>query len=48
VPGRKTIPVPLLYGSILLVVVLLTTGNEWISPNYMPNDGMFVSKDDVT
>ena len=107
--GRKTIPAPLLYGSILLVVVLLvvaiwgfggfkrrtdilkttppgtfvhtgpyefrfteataqhekdfngtlywqvvmigegrTTGNESISPNYMPNDGMFVSKDDVT
>jgi hypothetical protein len=109
VSGRKTIPAPLLYGSILLVVVLLvvaiwgfggfkrrtdilktrppgtlfttglyefrfteataqhekdfngtlywqvvmtgegrTTGNESISPNYMPNDGMFVSKDDVT
>jgi hypothetical protein len=25
-----------------------TTGNESISPNYMPSDGMFVSKDDVT
>jgi hypothetical protein len=107
--GRKAIPAPLLYGSILLALVLLvvaiwgfggfkrrtdilktvapgalfttgpyefrfteataqhwtdydgtvyweivmvgegrTTGKESISPSYMPNSGMFVSKDDVT
>ena len=106
---RQTIPAPLLYGSILLVLVLLvvavwgfggfkkrtdilktvppgtlfttgpyefrfteataqhkknfdgtlfwqivmigegrTTGNDSISPSYMPNSGMFISKDDAT
>jgi hypothetical protein len=106
---RQTIPAPLLYGSIVLVLVLLvvaiwgfggfkkrtdilktvppgtlfttgpyefrfteataqhkknfdgtlfwqvvmigegrTTGNESISPSYMPNSGMFISKDDGT
>jgi hypothetical protein len=107
--GRKTIPAPLLYGSILLALALLvvaiwgfggfkkrtdvlettppgalfttgpyefrfteataqhwtdydgtvywkvtmvgegrTTGKESIGPSYLPNSGMFVSKDDVT
>jgi len=37
-----------LYWQVVMTGEGRTTGNESISPNYMPNDGMFVSKDDVT
>ena len=37
-----------LYWQVVMVGEGRTTGNESISPNYTPSDGMFVSKDDVT
>ena len=39
-------------GTLFWQVVMIgegrTTGNESISPSYMPNSGMFISKDDAT
>ena len=37
-----------LYWQVVMIGEGRTIGNESISPNYMPNDGMFGSKDDVT
>lgn len=36
------------YWKVVMVGEGRTTGQESISPSYMPNSGMFVSKDDVT
>jgi hypothetical protein len=36
------------YWKVVMVGEGRTTGKESISPSYMPNSGMFISKDDVT